>query len=1433
MPNNTSNIEDWVPVEQTAEGGLKSVSTVSGIENWEPVQANSQGQTPYDQFKAQVSRETSEGGPDGAPQPKDVSNTPQNSNKGPWNGGEGPVGNPTGHTGDEKVGYPNESFLNATLHNAEGALWKTFVKPLKKAPEPDMDQYLDNLERKHPIAAVVGGTAPFIATSFLFPQSLIPNAYGRLAVQFAAVGAAQALGHEKLDEPNKPAIEKAKTVALETAKSAAYSPIFAKAQAIKIIQRPFATALAQSGLIAGGSTVMSAVFGQNITEAFKQGGLLGALSLIMHTPSLAKTVIGRGITAQANTIYADMGSKAGWPEVKIDPDSPKAGEQAQQVTERLALQVKGVKEQIPEPQITFKVDEQYPNTRHVMDQQGQAVGKVQYGTKMSEEGLNININPDFHGRGYGRAAIREVFKTEDSIEGSVGKDNLKAQSFWKGLGGKLQETPSGNFKLYLDKQSFIKAVGSGNMPLAANAGAESKFLAPPPEIKIVNPETLELIKKQKEVIDHHEGVYQKAVNRFQSIENLTARAKAFGVEVKAGEDPGLAATRYLSTVNQADTVLNKGTYVVDQNGNVQVTGEGLRPIINEFDLRFPKGEADLVEYLKAKRTIEDLQRDRKSQGEGEDIRLYRGGENLDITKVTENDISLSLSKDVAKNFGPIKDYAIKKDAKILKFEDIPKIFIKKHDSGFLKGKYDVKTASGIGKTNFEDLVSYAKEHGYDAIDLRKFGEGEMRVLNPEVIVAPRGGGIATLKQIEDAGTTLTKLQDKYGPDMAAFETTATRLYGYQQRMLDLLVDSGRLSPEVRSRIVEQNAHYVPFDRVFEEAQITDILPQQKNRFTKVRSPIKAIQGSERAIHNPIESMIKNTYTIMDSAARNRVFNDVYRLKDVGGLDIKEVGPKAQGHIIEGYINGEFKRLEVSENLKQAMTGLNEQSSSLLIKMLSMPANTLRVGATITPEFMLRNPIRDQWTALLQTQVGFKPFIDSTRALADVMKKSDVYDEWIRSGGSYAGFVELSRPNLSRMLGELKGQENHWKKLNIISHAQALSQVMEQATRLGVFKAAKDKGLSSIEAAKVSRESTLDFNRRGSQTKELNAMVAFFNAGIQGLDKSIRAAKADPKGLILKAAATITIPSFLLYQANRQEKDYFELPRWQRDLFWMFKMEGQWYRIPKPFMYGQLFGSLPERFFEYLDTSDASAFDKFQDSMYNSLSPVAGDAMSGLLPTALKPLLENTTNWSFFRERPLVSPYKLDLLPAEQSNKYDSETAKALGQALNVSPSKIENLVTGYLGGSGKYALQGGDALIKAVKEANGETVKAKRPTEASDLPLVKGFTVRDPIGSTSESVQKFYENKDRITKVHNTIKKLEKENAFAKVSQLKTDNPDHTLYKAINNVNEHIRKLEKRIDTITAGAGDDEGKSIKIKELEQQKTDLSKTINERIKLHQK
>jgi hypothetical protein len=580
-----------------------------------------------------------------------------------------------------------------------------------------------------------------------------------------------------------------------------------------------------------------------------------------------------------------------------------------------------------------------------------------------------------------------------------------------------------------------------------------------------------------------------------------------------------------------------------------------------------------------------------------------------------------------------------------------------------------------------------------------------------------------------------------------------------------------------------------------------VIPSSKEAFTPQGKPIHKIVGSERQIIDPLENAITNCYKITDFIERQRVANAT--------INLRNIDPRLQTVITEGrgryeipiYENGVRKLYNVPKDLHTALKGMDEADMGTLMRIISFPTRTLRAGATLIPEFWFRNPIRDQFTAFVNAKYGFYPGYDFFKGMFHVLKKDDLYNEWLASGADHSMFVSLDRMTARTTLKDvLRGRPKYWSPKHPIEAVRALSELFEHGTRVGVYGRARSGGdilykafhrgapkASEMEAMMESREATTDFARRGSQTKAMNQLIAFWNANVQGIDKMVRSFKDRPIESSIKAISSITIPTISLYLLNKDNPRYKELPQWEKDFFWIIipSDDSPIIRIPKPFELGILFGTSAEHLIDYVEKRDPKAVKTLVDSALQALTP-------GVIPTVLQPYIEAKTDKNLFTNRPIV-PQSLEKLPPEmQAEPYTSEVAKAVGTWLKYSPLKIDNTIRGYFGGMGKWATDGVDAIVKKYG--------APRPPEPTktlaDIPLIRGFVAREPIGSVSESVNEFYKTYDNIQKANNAIKQFQKEGKGRQAVEYLQKHPEAKFLSGFTKIVFSMSKARKTIQVV-------------------------------------
>ena len=602
---------------------------------------------------------------------------------------------------------------------------------------------------------------------------------------------------------------------------------------------------------------------------------------------------------------------------------------------------------------------------------------------------------------------------------------------------------------------------------------------------------------------------------------------------------------------------------------------------------------------------------------------------------------------------------------------------------------------------------------------------------------------------------------KHYEKSSVFKKAAAEIHKYTDYLLsEEAVNAGMLSKEAAAAMKNKYPHYVPFFREFYEAADTPGKGTGKG-FVNVGGVTKKMKGSTLDVIDPIESIARSTYAIINAVERNKVGQSIVRLSKIDGMGalVEKVdgAAKVTDHSFSVWENGKKVVYNTTPELYQAFKMLNPEGANMFTKLLSYPAKWLRAGATLGPEFILRNPVRDMISATIYSKHGFIPVVDTLKGLGLYLQKGNTYWEYMRSGAAQANLVSLDRNYLSGQMRELLQRPSVKKMVttNPIEILRGLSEATEMATRLAEFHNVR-KGYTGIgnrlfskkrnpgsiqEAALESRDVTLDFSRIGSHTKSLNKTIAFFNAAIQGTDKMFREWKANPLDMTVKTAMWITLPSVLLWELNKDDPRYQELPQWQKDIFWIIPAKDTLIKIPKPFELGILFGTVPERMLQW----DYDRKRKQKGAGFKGLAGSVLDSMApSFLPTALVPAVEAMTNHSIFMGRDIVPQSQQNTIPELQYGPYTSAVGRKIGETFGISPRKVDNTIRGYGGSLAGLGLTLTDGMA-GLDEARPE----KR---FSEQPGIRGFTAT-PYAS-SESVQQVYDEFDRQNRLFHAGQEL-------------------------------------------------------------------------------
>ena len=599
---------------------------------------------------------------------------------------------------------------------------------------------------------------------------------------------------------------------------------------------------------------------------------------------------------------------------------------------------------------------------------------------------------------------------------------------------------------------------------------------------------------------------------------------------------------------------------------------------------------------------------------------------------------------------------------------------------------------------------------------------------------------------------------------ARLQDAASRYRQWADANLRYLVDKGRLSAEQYAAIKENNEFYVAMQRIIEVSpgeELVVSLPRGTagKKLGTVGQPVKTFSGSTRTIKNPYHALMDATNQAIREADRNEVlslFRDLLTM-DRGMhegqvADLASVGRLAatgEKHTIPIYKNGEKEIWQFHPEVYAALKGVEEGAYTFPWVLTILP-RILRATIVNAPPFALRNLIRDAWQRTIVSRVGSKPW--------DVLKpySPEEITKFQRSGGDQAGHYYTSPQEYGRAL-QFAMRELSGKNGSILVDPARLGRgylnLMQGSERQGrmaeyrrAFQHAKkefgyDDYHASLWAAGQARD-LLDFAVAGNWTQLVNQLVPFTNAAVQGLRRNIKGARENPAGVALRFGIYALIPSLVNFAWNYLFGDgddldeYRELPAYQRDLFYNYKLgPDQWLSIPKAFEVGVLATTF-ERAMDY-GLGNEKAFDGHVGAFLRTLLPIDEAAFGG----PFQGIFQAVANYDFFRDRPIVPRYEENLALDLRNTHRASRLGQAIQSAIGVDARKIDFVVEQQFGYFGRYATKASDIGREEKRGFGLDTVglfRGSPATAALDVQKIKEIaTERGLVASRGKNVDRY------------------------------------------------------------------------------------------------
>lgn len=274
-----------------------------------------------------------------------------------------------------------------------------------------------------------------------------------------------------------------------------------------------------------------------------------------------------------------------------------------------------------------------------------------------------------------------------------------------------------------------------------------------------------------------------------------------------------------------------------------------------------------------------------------------------------------------------------------------------------------------------------------------------------------------------------------------------------------------------------------------------------------------------------------------------------------------------------------QRYELPEDMANALMGMSTENADVTSRLMQFLSGPFKAGVTaLSIPFLFRNIPRDFGDALLRKGVGsltlqnyaagvldaitygkvgqllkeysHLPFVRDFN-LWDKYRKSlfvkdaagkvvlgrdgqplTYMDEMFLHGGGISTLAEVMGP--TRSVAKMAGlPEGGIPIPNPFEFMRSGAEIGELATRVGVYRTARQAGKTADEAALMARETTVDFSRSGNLTRIFNMWLPLLNPRVQGIARDIRAMQEDPYGFFLRGWLLYGNPAIATYVHNRE------------------------------------------------------------------------------------------------------------------------------------------------------------------------------------------------------------------------------------------------------------------------------------------------------------
>jgi len=630
---------------------------------------------------------------------------------------------------------------------------------------------------------------------------------------------------------------------------------------------------------------------------------------------------------------------------------------------------------------------------------------------------------------------------------------------------------------------------------------------------------------------------------------------------------------------------------------------------------------------------------------------------------------------------------------------------------------------------------------------------------------------------------------------------ADMLQKMRVRLVNQMYEVGRISEADRDLWTEA-VEYIPFDRM-EEFGSKFRSSRRTGRGLSSLGNLPEIIGSERReTQNVLDNQIKNFGWMMGQILNNDAAVATARtLERIGAAQYRGGnGNIAPEHRVKVYMNGEDRYFEMQSRWDvKAFTALN-LPKSWAVQQMGNFSNMLRTTVTALPPFSLKQVTDDIQRAFVLSGVKnpyalIFPILRNFLAVAwyEITGRRHPYVRQMGQKGVTGEYDFDYRDPSTALLQDFGYIKRPWFK-ELVHRMEGITRASDLAVRKAIYdqfmKETGDEHLASTRAREF-----INFRRRGSGQliATATATIPFFNAYVQSMDLLYRNAtgtdvqlgegRGVAKRMFIAQLVKLSALAAIYSLAVGDDDDYEGMNLRTRSSNWIIPGMG---KLPVPNELAAITKVPVEMTLEYLrrkgTKEELEAADATMTVLKYAFEQFGGRVVP--VPTAVRPVLEAFTNFSFLGGRPLEGIYQRTLDPEMRVTPTTSELAKTVAKAskelIGVAPSPInvDNFLNQWFGTTAATVTMMADGVLNPDK---------------MDRPLHKYFLLStymyDPV--PGQGVNEAYELREKFGTKHNTLLKLAQENPDEALKYAEANQKELVYAKFANGLMEEFEKTRK------------------------------------------